>query len=108
MRASVVSMSQPAELEAVLARIEARLDSIDQKLDSLSMGRRKAMEWIAQLSQHIGSLDGFREEVRASLEPLFTKIEAFDDNLRILRHATSDVSRRVDAIEGRGTKKAMG
>lgn len=99
-------MSQPPEIEATLARIEARLEAMDQKLDSLSMGRRKAMEWIGQLSEHISSLDSFREEVRASLEPLFTKIEGFDDNLRILRHATSDVSRRMDAIEGQRTKKA--
>ncbi len=93
-------MQQPLDLQSALGRIEARLDAIDQKLESLSMGRRKSMEWIAQLSQQIGSLDSFREEVRASLEPLFDKIEVVEDNLRILRHATSDVSRRVEQIDG--------
>ncbi len=99
-------MQQPLDLSSALGRIEERLEAIDRKLESLSMGRRKSMEWIAQLSQQIGSLDTFREEVRASLEPLFTKIEGLEDNLRILRHATSDVSRRMDALEGQRTKKA--
>ena len=98
-------MQQPFDLQAVLGRIESRLDAIDQKLESLSMGRRKSMEWIAQLSQQIGSLDSFREEVRASLEPLFDKIEGLEDNLRILRHATSDVSRRVDQMDIQREKK---
>jgi chromosome segregation ATPase len=92
-------MSQ-LDLEAVLARLEARLDAIDQKLDGLTMARRKSMEWIGQLSLQISSLDSFREEVRATLEPLFAKLEGVEDNLRILRHATSDVSRRVDEVEG--------
>ena len=99
-------MEQLPNVEAALSRIEARLDVIDQKLDSLTMARRKSMEWIAQLSEHIGSLDNFREEVRASLEPLFAKVETFEDNLRILRHATSDVSRRLDDVDERRAKKA--
>lgn len=100
-------MIELTSVQATLARIETRLDAIDQKLESLTMARRKSMEWIAQLSEHIGSLDNFREEVRASLEPLFTKIESVEDNLRILRHATSDVSRRVDGIEGQRPHKKV-
>ena len=99
-------MEQPPNVEAALSRIETRLDSIDQKLDALAMARRKSMEWIAQLSSHISSLDSFREEVRATLEPLFTKVEACEDNLCILRHATGDMSRRIEDIEGRRAKKA--
>ena len=105
MRASVRFMQELPNLEAALARIETRLDAIDQKLETLSMARRKSMEWIAQLSEHIGSLDNFREEVRASLEPLFTKVEACEDNLRILRHATSDISHRIEDIDDRRSKK---
>jgi chromosome segregation ATPase len=100
-------MQELANMEAALARIETRLGAIDQKLDSLAMARRKSMEWIAQLSEHINSLDSFREEVRSSLEPLFTKIEMVEDNLRILRHATSDVSRRVDAIDAAPSGQSM-
>lgn len=83
----------------LLGRIERRLDEIDSKIDNLQQGRRKSMEWIATLSEHIRSLDAFREEVRASYEPLLAKIEAIDEITRILRHATSDVSRRVEMLE---------
>ncbi len=92
-------MPQEAPIETALSRIEARLDAIDQKLDGLALAKRKSLEWIAKLSEHISSLDSFREEVRASLEPLFTKMETTEDSLRVLRHATSDVSRRVEAVE---------
>ena len=105
-RASVTAMSESHDLQRVLETMLTRLDTIDEKLESLMLARRKSMEWIAQLSEHISSLDTFREEVRASLEPLFGKIEGFEDNLRILRHATSDVSRRMDTIEQQRRKKA--
>lgn len=79
--------------------LQTRLDAIDRKLESLQQGRRKPMEWIATLSEHVRSLDAFREEVRASYEPLLAKLDNIDDILRILRHATSDMSRRVESLE---------
>ncbi|MBN1962869.1 MAG: hypothetical protein JW841_18205 [Deltaproteobacteria bacterium] len=99
-------MEQFSNLETVLSRIETRLSAIEQKIDSLTMARRKSMEWIAQLSEHINSLDSFREEVRASLEPLFAKVESCEDNVRILRHATSDMSRRLDDADNHRVHKA--
>lgn len=84
---------------SALEGIQRRLDEIDGKLDRLHLGKRKSMEWIAVMSEHIGTLNAFREEVRASLEPLFSKLDAFDEKLRILRHATSDVSRRIESLE---------
>ena len=108
MRVSLGRMQQPNDLGSVLDRISARLDAMDAKLDSLSMAKRKSLEWIAQMSQHIGSLDAFREEVRATLEPLYGKLESMEDSLRILRHATSDVSRRVDSMEHQRKKAAGG
>ncbi|MEM6733381.1 MAG: hypothetical protein AAF658_17620 [Myxococcota bacterium] len=84
---------------AVLARIEGRLDEMDTKLEALTRARSKSMEWIGQLSEHIESLDAFREEVRASFEPILSTMERLDEITRILRHATSDVSRRVESLE---------
>lgn len=87
------------QIAAAVARIETRLDAVDKKLDQVLTTRRKSMEWIAQMSEQVQSLDAFREEVRASLEPLFDKLRDIDEIMRILRHATSDVSRRVEEIE---------
>jgi len=92
-------MGQPKEFDDCLAAIAARLDAIDAKLDAMASSRRKSMEWIGQLSEHIRSLDSFREEVRATLEPLFAKLENMDEGMRVLRHATSDVSRRLESFE---------
>ena len=51
------------------------------------------------LSEHIESLDEFRDEVRASIEPLSMKLDNLDEVMRIMRHATVDVSRRVENLE---------
>ncbi|MEM6533433.1 MAG: hypothetical protein AAF654_12475 [Myxococcota bacterium] len=88
-----------SELLAVLRRIESRLDGVDAKLEELTRARSKSLEWIGQLSEHIASLDAFREEVRASFEPLGHKLDRLDEVSRILRHATSDVSRRIESLE---------
>src|SRR5262245_38144413 len=92
-------MAEPTNLEEILTHISQRLDAIDQKLTVLHTSRKKSMEWIGQLSEHVRSLDAFREEVRASLEPLFGKLDSIDEVMRILRHATSDVSRRIETLE---------
>ncbi len=84
--------------------MDQRLDAMDKKLDTLARSRHKSMEWIGMLSEHIRSLDEFREEVRASFEPLSRKLENLDDVQRILRHATGDVSRRIEKMET-GSKK---
>jgi hypothetical protein len=102
------AMHDGHELEAALGRIEARLDAIDKKIESASLSPRKVVEWMGQLSEQVHSLDAFREEVRATLEPLFSKLEGLDEVLCILRHATSDVSRRVGALEGSGPKRMVG
>jgi hypothetical protein len=57
------------------------------------------MEWIATLSEQISSLDEFREEVRSSFESLVLKVDNLEEIHRILRHATSDVSKRVEMVE---------
>jgi chromosome segregation ATPase len=87
------------QLDDFLSRLEARLLAIDEKLQNLSKARNKSMEWIGTLSEHVRSLDEFREEVRATFEPLLAKLESIEEVVRILRHATSDVSRRVQEIE---------
>lgn len=89
-----------------LDRLETRLEAIDSKLEELTRARGKAMDWIGQLSAHIDSLDAFREEVRASFEPIARQLERLDEVSRILRHATSDVSRRIERLETR-PRKAM-
>ncbi len=94
------------EMEPYLDRICNRLDAIDQKLAALHTSRKKTMEWIGQLSEHVRSLDAFREEVRQTLEPLFGKLESIDELMRILRHATNDVARRVESLEGERRKIA--
>lgn len=86
-------------IEEVLARLESRLEAIDQKLDAVNTAKHKSFEWIGQLSEQIRSLDAFREEVRASFEPLMAKLESMDEVVRIMRHATSDVARRVETLE---------
>ena len=83
----------------VLGRIEGRLDEIEIKLDSMRNGNRKSLEWIGMLSEHIRDLDSFREEVRASFEPLCGKLDNIAEVVRILRHATVDISRRVETVE---------
>lgn len=90
--------------EDPLDRLETRLEAIDSKLDELVRARGKAMDWIGQLSAHIDSLDAFREEVRASFEPISRQLERLDEVSRILRHATSDVSRRIEHLETRPRK----
>lgn len=89
--------------ESALARFEARvmrrLDALEEKIDAVARRRNKSMEWIATLSEQIASLDAFREEVRATFEPLTGKLQGMDEVVRILRHATSDVSRRVESLE---------
>ncbi|MEK7705301.1 MAG: hypothetical protein AAB426_10105 [Myxococcota bacterium] len=92
-------MELSEQLADALARIERRLDGLEQKIDSLAVTKRKSLEWIGQISEHVRSLDDFREEVRASLEPIFHKLEHVDEVVRILRHATSDVARRVERLE---------
>lgn len=82
-----------------LSAFRDRLDGIDKKIDSVARARHKSMEWIATLSEQIESLDEFREEVRATFEPFVRKLEGIDEVIRILRHATSDVSRRMEHIE---------
>jgi hypothetical protein len=87
------------DLATLAARLEARLDAIDHKLDDALRTRQKSLEWIATLSDHVSSLDAFREEVRASFEPFLHKLEGIDEVTRILRHATSDVSKRLESLE---------
>jgi chromosome segregation ATPase len=105
-------MSLPEELRTLLDRLESRLGDIDAKLATVTTHRNKSMEWIAQLSEHVRSLDEFREEVRASFEPVMHKLSDIDDVMRIMRHATSDVARRVEDLEGKPTlgprKSAIG
>ena len=93
-------MKVDSNLLEVLERMESRLDRIEDKVDSIKAGHRKSLEWIGTLSEHIRSLDEFREEVRASFEPLCGKLDLIDEVVRILRHATVDISRRVEAVEG--------
>ena len=90
----------------VLSRIENRLDDIEIKLESIRTGNRKSLEWIGMLSEHIRDLDEFREEVRASFEPLSGKLDNIDEVVRILRHATVDISRRVETVERGDTLSA--
>lgn len=92
-------MIHNADLGPILDKISDRLDAIDHKLQTMQSSRKKSMEWIGQLSEHVRSLDAFREEVRTTLEPLFGKLETIDELMRILRHATSDVARRVESLE---------
>ena len=93
------SMKDDQMIVDVLGRIEGRLDEIEIKLDSMRNGNRKSLEWIGMLSEHIRDLDSFREEVRASFEPLCGKLDNIDEVVRILRHATVDISRRVETVE---------
>ncbi|OGQ90038.1 MAG: hypothetical protein A2289_13650 [Deltaproteobacteria bacterium RIFOXYA12_FULL_58_15] len=88
-----------ANKNSLTLSFEDRLIAMDKKLDQLVATRRKSLEWLSMMSEQVQSLDAFREEVRASLEPLFSKLQNIDDFIRILSHATSDVSRRVEEIE---------
>ncbi|MFC1610736.1 hypothetical protein ACFL6C_07250 [Myxococcota bacterium] len=99
MRASLDRMNEHEEMAATVARIEERMEAVDRKLDQILSTRRKSLEWLATMSEQVQSLDAFREEVRASLEPLFDKLRNLDEIMRILRHATSDVARRVEEME---------
>ena len=83
----------------MLGRIEGRLDRIEVMVESMRSSSRKSLEWVATLSEHIRSLDDFREEVRTSFEPVVDKLDCTDEILRILRHATVDVSRRIERLE---------
>ena len=91
----------------VLERIESRLDRIETLVDSMKLSSRKSLEWVGTLSEHIRSLDEFREEVRASFEPLVDKIDCTEEIIRILRHATVDVSRRIERLERLDRKKRI-
>ncbi|MEE2959395.1 MAG: hypothetical protein VYA34_01530 [Myxococcota bacterium] len=86
---------------SMLQRIEERLDALDDKLESMKGNTKKSMEWIGTLSEHVRSLDEFREEVRATFEPMAQKMDNVDEVTRILRHATVDISRRVEKIQRR-------
>ncbi len=83
----------------MISCLEQRLESIDTKLDGMKTSRRKSMEWIATMNEQVRSLDEFREEVRASFEPLLGKLRDLDEVMRIMRHATSDVARRITELE---------
>ena len=86
-------------LNELTETLNRRLDAIEAKLDVMRGASRKGLEWIGMLSEHIESLDEFRDEVRASLEPLAMKLDNLDEVMRIMRHATVDVSRRVENLE---------
>jgi len=92
-------MDNQKEKFDVLERLDQRLETIDEKLNQIKGSRKKSMEWIGQLAEHIRSLDDFREEVRASFEPIRNKLDGIDEVMRIMRHATNDVCRRIDHIE---------
>jgi chromosome segregation ATPase len=92
-------------LEDTLERIEKQLQHMEEKIDALGTARKKSMEWIGVLSEQIQSLDVFREEVRASYEALASKLDGIEEWMRILKHATSDVSRRVEELEQKPHKK---
>ena len=106
-------MQNISDLESLIAglgerlesKIEARFDAIETKLAKVVGSRQKSLEWVGMLAEQIRSLDDFREEVRAGFEPLLGKLDNLDEVMRILRHATSDVSRRVENLE-RGYRKA--
>lgn len=92
-------MSKTDPILELTETLNRRLDAIEAKLDVMRGASKKGLEWIGMLSEHIESLDEFRDEVRASIEPLSNKLENLDDVMRILRHATVDVSRRVENLE---------
>jgi len=95
-------MDTSSQILASLTRLERRIEAMDQKLDKVSKTRGKSIEWIGTLSEQIESLDVFREEVRATFEPLFGKLEGIDELVRLIRHATADVSKRVEELEKAG------
>ncbi len=99
-------MHPKEHIPEMLERIEERLNRIEEKLDALYVARKKSMEWMGVLSEQVQSLDMFREEVRASYEALAGKLEGMEELMRVLRHATSDVARRVEQLEHRPKKKA--
>jgi len=92
-------MSEEASVSQVLERIEGRLERIEKMIEGVRTSNRKSLEWVGMLSEHIQSLDEFREEVRVSFEPLNDKLICSDEVVRILRHATVDVSRRIERLE---------
>ncbi|MCK5689171.1 hypothetical protein KAI87_07870 [Myxococcota bacterium] len=97
-------MTTENEMHLFLERLESRLDGIENKIDGLSGSWRKSMQWLGMLSEHVQSHETFRDEVRESLEPLFRQLENFDDSIRVMRHATSDVSRRMEEMEAEKLK----
>ena len=90
-------MTEPSDDQ--LTRIESKLDDLDRKITSLLQSRQKEFEWLGVLSKRIQEFDQFQQEVRQSFEPLYRKLEDVSDLLRILRHATSDLSCRLEAME---------
>ena len=101
-------MSKPFDLQLTLEGVCARLDAIDKKVETMSASWRKAMEWIGQMGEHVRSLDDFREEVRASLEPLFNKLDNVDDVMRIMRHACRGASKRSSRCDASPAEKCAG
>lgn len=102
------AMNGANSLDIFVRRLDERLDGIDKKLDALTRTRGKSLEWIATLSEHIESLNEFREEVRATFEPFVRKLDNLDEVMRILRHATSDVSRRLGDLEREHQRREVG
>ena len=68
-------MNNNDALNELTETLNRRLDAIEAKLDVMCGASRKGLEWIGMLSEHIESLDEFRDEVRASLEPLSVKLD---------------------------------
>ena len=92
-----------SKISEVFERLESRLDQIENKLDNLRSTHRKSLEWVGTVSEHIESLDAFRQEVRVSFEPVLGKLENVDEVSRILRHAMVDLSRRLEKLEANGS-----
>jgi len=82
------------------------LDRIEQRVEQVLKNRSKSLEWVGMLSEQIESLDEFREEVRLSFEPVLGKINNLDELIRIIRHASCDLSKRLEHVERRGNAAA--
>ena len=99
-------MADDAAIGEVLARMETRLDRMEEILEGVRASNRKSLEWVGMLSEHLRSLDDFREEVRVSLEPVVEKLHCTDEVIRILRPATADVSRLIEGLEEKPRSRA--
>jgi hypothetical protein len=87
--------------------MEERFDALERKIDLAVTARHKSMEWIATLAEQMESVEDFRQEVRSTFEPIVNKLDNVDELIRILRHATSDVSRRIERIERRSPRRPI-